>query len=137
MRASRRSPAASASNPRCGDMATAEGPLPPTRFGAFVGPFHDLRGETVSHKADWFRLEDARLQLLPFNPDGIEVGVASTFSPAGATLAGRLGLSLLSVAATDPTGFDNLDVNWGVCEKVAHDHGQTVERKRWRVVASM
>jgi limonene 1,2-monooxygenase len=96
-----------------------------------------LRGETVSHKADWFRLEDARLQLLPFNPDGIEVGVASTFSPAGATLAGQLGLSLLSVAATDPTGFDNLDVNWGVCEKVAHDHGRTVERKRWRVVASM
>lgn len=96
-----------------------------------------LRGETVSHTADWFRLEEARLQLLPFNPDGIEVGVASTFSPAGATLAGRLGLSLLSVAATDPRGFDNLDSNWAVCEKLAGENGRHAERARWRVVASM
>jgi len=96
-----------------------------------------LRGETVTHKADWFRLEDARLQLLPFNPDGIEVGVASTVSPTGATLAGRLGLSLLSVAASDPRGFDALDTNWAVCERVAREHGAVVDRSRWRVVASM
>ncbi len=96
-----------------------------------------LRGETVSHTADWFRLEEARLQLLPFNPDGIEVGVASTFSPAGATLAGRLGLSLLSVAANDRRGFDALDTNWGVCEQVAAANGRVVDRQRWRVVASM
>ena len=39
--------------------------------------------------------------------------MASTSSPTGATLAGRLGLSMLSLAATDPTGFDALDAQLG------------------------
>ena len=72
-----------------------------------------LRGEVVSRETDWFRLDNARLQLRPYSPDGIELAVASTGSPSGATLAGRLGLSLLSLAATDPGGFDALDANWG------------------------
>ncbi len=96
-----------------------------------------LRGEVVSRRTDWFTLDEARLQLRPFSPDGIEVAVASTSSPTGATLAGRLGLSILSLAATDPTGFDALDANWEHFERNAREHGNPIDRSRWRVVATM
>jgi limonene 1,2-monooxygenase len=96
-----------------------------------------LQGEVVSRETDWFRLDNARLQLRPYSPDGIELAVASTGSPSGATLAGRLGLSLLSLAATDPGGFDALDANWGHFVRVSREHGNPVDRNRWRVVASM
>lgn len=96
-----------------------------------------LRGETVTAETDWFTLDEARLQLRPFSPGGIEMAVASTSSPAGATLAGRLGLSILSLSATDPSGFDALDSNWGHFERASVAHGNPVDRSRWRVVASM
>jgi limonene 1,2-monooxygenase len=96
-----------------------------------------LRGETVSAKTDWFTLDDARLQLLPYAREGIELAVASTSSPSGATLAGRLGLAMLSLSATDPSGFDALDANWGHFERTSAEHGNAVDRRRWRVVASM
>ena len=96
-----------------------------------------LQGETVSRETDWFTVDEARLQLRPFSHDGIEVAVASTSSPTGATMAGRLGLSMLSLAATDPTGFDALDANWSHFERVSEEHHHVVDRSRWRVVASM
>ena len=96
-----------------------------------------LRGEVVSRTTDWFTLDEARLQLRSFDPAGIEVAVASTSSPTGATLAGRLGLSMLALAATDPTGFDALDANWAHFERTALEHGNPVDRSRWRVVGSM
>ena len=96
-----------------------------------------LRGDAVSRTTSWFTVDNARLQLTPYNPEGIEVAVASMASPAGATLAGRLGLSMLSLSATDARGFDALDSNWGVRERVGADNGHPADRSRWRVVASM
>jgi limonene 1,2-monooxygenase len=96
-----------------------------------------LRGEVVSRKTDWFTLEEARLQLRSYSPEGIELAVASTGSPTGAVLAGRLGLNMLSLAATDPTGFDVLDTNWGFFERTSNEHGNLIDRSRWRLVASM
>lgn len=96
-----------------------------------------LRGEAVSQTTDWFTVDQARLQLSPYNRDGIEIAVASMVSPAGATLAGRLGLSMLSLSATDARGFDALDVNWGAREKVGAEHGMPADRATWRIVASM
>jgi limonene 1,2-monooxygenase len=96
-----------------------------------------LRGEVVSGETDWFRLDEARLQLRPYSAVGIELAVASTGSPSGATLAGRLGLSLLSLAATDPGGFDALGTNWDHFVRVSSEHHNPVDRSRWRVVASM
>ncbi|MCU1373444.1 MAG: Limonene 1,2-monooxygenase [Actinomycetia bacterium] len=96
-----------------------------------------LRGEVVTRKTDWFELAEARLQLRPFAPEGIELAVASTGSPSGAVLAGRLGLNMLSLAATDPTGFDALDVNWGHFERTSIEHDHPIDRSRWRLVASM
>jgi limonene 1,2-monooxygenase len=96
-----------------------------------------LQGETVTRKTDWFELDGARLQLRPFAAEGIELAVASTSSPTGATLAGRLGLAMLALAATDPTGFDALDANWAHFERTSVEHGNPVDRSRWRIVASM
>lgn len=96
-----------------------------------------LRGEVVSRKTDWFTVDQARLQLRAYDPQGIEMAVASMVSPAGATLAGRLGLSMLSLSATDARGFDALDSNWTVREKVGAEHGHPADRGGWRVVASM
>src|SRR5713101_5512969 len=32
-----------------------------------------LRGETVSHESDWFKLRDARLQMTPFTRPSVEI----------------------------------------------------------------
>lgn len=93
-----------------------------------------LRGEVVNMTTDWFTLCDARAQLPTYDPAGIEVVAASTISPNGSVLAGSHGLSLMSLAASSPAGFDTLDRNWGVYEQVAAEHGHVADRSRWRLV---
>lgn len=96
-----------------------------------------LNGEVVTRKTDWFEVDAARLQLRPPSPEGIEMAVASAASPTGAILAGRLGLSMLSLAATDTGVFDVLDSNWAAHERSCREHGNPIDRSRWRIVASM
>ncbi len=96
-----------------------------------------LRGEVVTMQTDWFTLRDARAQLPTYDPAGIEVATASTISPNGSVLAGTHGLSLLSLAASSPSGFEVLDRNWGVYEKVSAEHGHRADRSMWRVVNPM
>jgi limonene 1,2-monooxygenase len=59
-----------------------------------------LRGETVTHKTDWFELNEARLQLTPFSLPHVEIAVASQVSPTGARAAGKHGVGLLSIGAS-------------------------------------
>jgi limonene 1,2-monooxygenase len=95
-----------------------------------------LRGETVDQETDWFTLRDARLQLLPYQDPCFEIAVASVRSPTGPRLAGRHGLGLLSVAATDPAGgFAFLKDTWALVEDRAAEFGVAVDRSRWRLVA--
>ncbi|WP_194818299.1 LLM class flavin-dependent oxidoreductase [Nocardia sp. XZ_19_385] len=94
-----------------------------------------LRGETVTAQSDWYHLDEARLQLLPYGE--LEMAVASTISPSGAVLAGRHGAGLLSLAASDPSGYEALLPNWKVYEQTMAEHGHTVDRSRWRLVAPM
>ncbi|CRK53554.1 Limonene 1,2-monooxygenase [Rhodococcus sp. RD6.2] len=96
-----------------------------------------LRGEVVNMETDWFTLRDARAQLPTYNPAGIEIATASTMSPNGSVLAGTHGLSLLSLAASSPSGFDVLDRNWGVYEKVCAENGHVADRSTWRLVNPM
>jgi limonene 1,2-monooxygenase len=96
-----------------------------------------LAGNKVTRRTSWFDLRDAHLQLLPHNPDGLEIAVASVVSPTGAILAGRLGLGMLSLAATDPRGFSALDVNWGHLERAAGAAGRPTDRAKWRVLVAM
>jgi limonene 1,2-monooxygenase len=94
-----------------------------------------FRGETVTHTSDWFTLKDAVLQLAPFSD--FEVAVTGSVSPNGPKLAGRHGVSLLSIAATDPVGIERLADHWAIAEEEARLAGTTVDRSAWRLMGPM
>ena len=96
-----------------------------------------LRGETVTHKSDWFELREARLQLAPFTRPHIEMCVASQVSPAGARAAGKHGIGLLSIGATTTGGFNALAMNWKICADRAAEFGHEADRNAWRLVGPM
>jgi limonene 1,2-monooxygenase len=91
----------------------------------------------VTMKTDWFTLKDARLQLKPFSANGIEAAVASVASPIGAELAGRHGVSLLSIGATTDVGFEALARNWEIATTEAAKAGRNVQRENWRMLGVM
>lgn len=92
-------------------------------------------GETVTHESDWFVVRDAALQLRPYSD--FEVAVTAAISPTGPKLAGRLGVSLLSLAATDPAAIDRLAGHWDVLEQEALEHGNRPDRSTWRLMGPM
>lgn len=93
-----------------------------------------LNGEIVTHKTDWFTLNEARCQILPYQSPTVEMAVASALSPTGARAAGKYGLGMISVAASSPEGFAKLAEHWGICEAKAAEHGKAVSRSNWRIV---
>ena len=90
-------------------------------------------GERVTHESDWFTLKDARLQLFPLQED-MPFAVASQVSPSGMTLAGKYGAGVLSIGSMSTQGLLALPTQWKFAEESAAKHGQTVDRKNWRVV---
>jgi limonene 1,2-monooxygenase len=96
-----------------------------------------LRGEQVSVKTDWFELNEARLQMTPYSRPSVEICVASQVSPTGASAAGKHGVGLLSIGATQSGGFNALSSNWAIAEDKARDNGQTMDRSKWRLVGPM
>ena len=96
-----------------------------------------FQGETVTRKTDWFSIQEGVLQLRPYSHPCFDIVVAASVSPAGAKLAGRFGTGLLSVAATNPFGFEMLADHWEVVEEQAAKHGQSVDRRNWRMVGPM
>ena len=94
-----------------------------------------FRGETITTKTDWFTVDGGRLQLQPYS--NFDVAVAASISPTGPKLAGRHGVGLLSVAATNPAGFENLAGHWKVMEEQAAEAGRTVDRSGWRMMGPM
>ena len=93
-----------------------------------------LRGETVTHKSDWFELDQARLQMTPYSRPSVEIAVASQVSPTGARAAGTHGVGLLSLGATSTAGFNALASNWAIAEEMAADNGKSMDRAAWRLV---
>ncbi len=96
-----------------------------------------LSGEKVTRKANWFTLEEARLQLPPYTRPHVEMTVAAMSSPAGPKAAGKYGLGLLSIGATSQTGFMALSTAWDICEEEARVSGHQVSRENWRLVCPM
>ena len=96
-----------------------------------------LRGETVTHKSDWFQMVDARLQLPPYTRPHIEMAVAGSVSPAGPRAAGKYGIGLLSIGSTSPMGYMALPTTWQIVEDEARENGRTVSRRDWRIVVPM
>ena len=91
--------------------------------------------ERFSYESDWFTLRDARLQLRPLQGK-MEFVVASSVSPSGMTLAGKHEAGVLSVASTTREGMRSLPLQWSFAEESAAKHGNTVDRRSWRVVLS-
>jgi limonene 1,2-monooxygenase len=90
--------------------------------------------EPVTCKTDWFQLQDATLQLRPFQKPTLPVAVASVQSPAGVLVAGKHGTSVISLSVPrDVVRSTSLKDQWQICEDAAAEHGQTVRREDWRL----
>jgi limonene 1,2-monooxygenase len=96
-----------------------------------------FRGEIVTETTDWYRMEGARLHLLPYTKPHPEVAVVSAVTPSGGRLAGKYDLSMICVAATNPFGYDALASNWQIANNVAAEHGRTMDPNRLRLVGPM
>jgi limonene 1,2-monooxygenase len=94
-----------------------------------------MRGERVTAKTDWFKLQDAQLQLLPLQEE-MPFATASQISPSGMTLAGKHGIGVISIGSLSEEGLNALPTQWGFAESAAKKHGTTVDRKEWRVLLS-
>ncbi|MBO0730622.1 MAG: LLM class flavin-dependent oxidoreductase [Acidimicrobiaceae bacterium] len=88
------------------------------------------------HNERW-ELRDAQLHLRPYSDPLFDVAVAAVASPAGPQLAGKHGIGLLSIGATQAAGFDALALHWNVMEERASTFGTTVDRSKWRLVGLM
>ena len=66
----------------------------------------------------------------------MHTAVASVQSPAGVTLAGKHGCSVLTITVPrDPSaGPSDLQGLWSIAEESAAEHGNTMNRDDWRLV---
>lgn len=91
--------------------------------------------EPLSMETEWFTLRDAVLQLRPYTKPRIEVAVPGVASPTGARLAGKYGISLLTIGAAAAQGIDQFAMHWDVVEQQAAQYGQVTDRASWRVLS--
>ena len=65
-----------------------------------VGIIKRLMTETepITYKSDWFELNEAILQMRPYQQPQVPIAVASVQSPAGVTVAGKYGASVISLS---------------------------------------
>jgi limonene 1,2-monooxygenase len=88
--------------------------------------------------SDWFQLNDAVLQIRPYQDPYPPIATTSMESPAGMQLAGRFGAGVLSVAVgRGPRGPIDLAAHWRIAEETAAEAGQTVDRSEWRLVQAI
>jgi limonene 1,2-monooxygenase len=99
---------------------------------AIIRLFTEQGGITVD--GSWFKLNDAHLQVKPFQQPHMPIFVASTISPSGMVAAGELGCGVLSVASYAQGGLDELKKRWAMAEETAAENGKTVQRRDWRLV---
>jgi limonene 1,2-monooxygenase len=93
--------------------------------------------EPVSSTTKMWNLTDARLHLRPYSNPLFDIAVPAVASPAGPRLAGRHGIGLLSIGATQAVGFDLLGLHWDVMEERAAKFGTVADRAQWRLVGMM
>ena len=91
--------------------------------------------EPLSHQSDWFTLNEATLQLRPYQQPHIPVAVASAQSPAGPRLAGRHGAAMISLSVPrDTVRRTSLADLWAIAEETAAENSKTVRREDWQLV---
>src|SRR5665213_1026681 len=96
-----------------------------------------MRGETVSRKTDWFRLDEARLSLGCYSRPMMELAVTSVRSPAGVVSAGRHGLGVLTLGPTADAALAHHVENWHIHEAECGKHGHVADRSKWRITIVM
>lgn len=94
-----------------------------------------FRGETVTETTDWYTCNEAVLQMKPYSD--FDICVAASVSPSGSKTAGRHGVGLLSIAATDPVGSQMLSGHWDIVQAESQARGLTVGRDKWRLMGPM
>src|ERR1700722_6390260 len=87
--------------------------------------------EPLTYRNDRWDLRDARLHLRPYSNPLFDVSVAAIASPARPQIAGKRGIGLLSIGATQAAGFDALAMHWNVVEERAAHFGTKVDRGKW------
>jgi limonene 1,2-monooxygenase len=93
--------------------------------------------EPITHHSDWFELQEAMLQLRPYQTPHMPISVASVQTPSGVALAGKHGASVLTITTPrDPAAASGTDLKelWDICEESAAEHNQVVDRFDWRLV---
>ena len=91
--------------------------------------------EPITYRSDWFELNDALLHLRPYTEPHFPIAVASVQSPAGVELAGKHGAGVLSLSAyAGVRGVVTLPEQWKIAEESAALHGNTMDRRGWRLV---
>ena len=91
--------------------------------------------DPITYKSDWFDLNDAVLQLRPYQRPHIPVAVASVESPFGVTLAGKHGAAVLSFSVPRETvRKTSLSDLWSIAENTAAEHNKVVRREDWGIV---
>jgi limonene 1,2-monooxygenase len=89
-------------------------------------------------KSDWFELNEAVLQLRPYQRPSIPIAVASVQSPAGVIVAGKYGAAVLSLSIPrDTVRQTSLQELWAIGEETAEKHGKTLRREDWSLVVSV
>ena len=91
--------------------------------------------QPFTYKSDWFELNEAMLQLRPYQKPHMPIAVASIQSPSGVALAGKYGASVLTITVPRDPGAGQADLKglWEIAEESAAEHGQTVNRFDWRL----
>ena len=92
--------------------------------------------EPITYKSDWFELNEALLQLRPYQRPHMPIAVASIQSPSVVQLAGKHGASVLTITVPRDPLADRADFGklWDIAEESAEQHGQVVKREDWRLV---
>jgi alkanesulfonate monooxygenase SsuD/methylene tetrahydromethanopterin reductase-like flavin-dependent oxidoreductase (luciferase family) len=93
--------------------------------------------EPLTMRTDWFALEEAALQLMPFSTPTMEIAFTAMESPFGPSLAGKYGATLISLSGVSASGFAALGRHWSVVEEQAALHGKDVDRTNWAVVTML
>ena len=96
-----------------------------------------LEGERVSTKTDWFTLDKAKLQHASYTRPRMEMAVTTVRSPAGAMLAGRYGLGLLTLGGYSDDALAAYAKNWGIYTEIAAANGVEADRRKFRIAVQM
>src|ERR1700704_3359195 len=96
-----------------------------------------FKGEIVTERTEWYNFVGARAHILPYTKPHPEVAVVSAVTPSGGRMAGKYGLSMICVAATNPFGYDALGANWKIANDIAAEQGKQMNPAGLRLVGPM